>query len=484
MQVRVPIPSSTAMTSARLKRLYDRLPPAAQSFLLSTYHLKLDRERYGPRFRAAVAELARTEWSDAQALRDYQDVRLREIVRHAARQVPFYARRFAEHGVDVEGFRGLDDLARLPILTRSDIVSSFDELIATDHQRKELVIGHTSGTTGSPLEVLHDDAVTAMTYAMLDRQYRWAGLRLGRGGDRVAVMRGNVIVPIERAGPPHWRVNHVHNQLLMSSFHMSERNLPGYVEAIRKFGAVVLDGYPSTTYLLARFVTRAGLSLPMRAVITSSETLYPFQREAIEAAFRCRVFDYFAAAERVVFATECDAHEGHHVASEYGVVEFVDADGVPVRDGAVGTMLGTSLHNRGMPLIRYRCNDMSAFRTTTCRCGRAHPLMEDVSTKAEDIIALADGRMISPSVLTHPFKPMHSVEESQIVQEAYDHIVILIKPNARFTDEERDHLIREFRIRLGQDVKVDVEVVEHIPRTRSGKFKWVVSKVDRAVQVP
>ncbi len=472
------------MTSAYLKRLYDHLPAGAQSVLLSSYHLKLDRERYGPRFRAAVEELARTERASAEALREYQDIRLREIVRHAAKNVPFYARRFSEHGVDVGRFTGIDDLHRLPVLTRTDIVANFEELIATNRKRSELVIGHTSGTTGSPLEVLHDRSVTAMTYALLDRQYRWAGLQLGRGGDRVAVMRGNVIVPIAQSAPPYWRVNSVHQQLLMSSFHLSEENLPLYVDAIRKFGAVALDGYPSTVYLLARFVAQAGISLPMRAIITSSETLYPFQRAAIESAFGCRIFDYFAAAERVVFATECNAHEGHHVSSEYGVLEFVDADGTPVPTGETGAMLGTSLHNFGMPLIRYRCNDMSAFRVSPCSCGRALPLMEDVSTKAEDIIALADGRMISPSVLTHPFKPMHSVEESQIVQEAYDHIVIKIKPNAKFSDDERAHLIREFGVRLGAGVKVEVEVVERIPRTASGKFKWVVSKVDKAIQVP
>jgi phenylacetate-CoA ligase len=297
-------------------------------------------------------------------------------------------------------------------------------------------------------------------------------------------MRGNVIVPIEQSRPPYWRINNVHHQLLMSSFHLSDGNLPGYVDAIKRFGTVAIDGYPSTIYVLARFALRHGLSLPMRAIVTSSETLYPFQREAIEAAFGCRVFDYFAAAERVVFATECDAHEGHHVSTEYGVVEFVDAEGMPVPAGETGAMLGTSLHNHGMPLIRYRCNDNSAYRRTSCSCGRALPLMEDVSTKAEDIIALADGRMISPSVLTHPFKPMHSVEESQIVQEDYGRIVIKVKPNARFTEEERAHLIREFGVRLGSTVKVDVEVVDRIPRTASGKFKWVVSKVDKAIRVP
>jgi phenylacetate-CoA ligase len=275
----------------------------------------------------------------------------------------------------------------------------------------------------------------------------------------------------------------MHNQLLMSAFHLSEANMDLYVAAIRKFGAQALDGYPSTLYVLARHLLKRKQTLPLMAAITSSETLYSFQREAIEEAYCCRVFDYFAGAERVVFATECEAHEGKHVASEYGVLEFIDKNGAPAVTGNSGMMVGTSLHNRGMPLIRYLCNDASAFKIDRCSCGRNLPLMQDVSTKAEDVIALSDGRMISPSVLTHPFKPMHSIEESQIVQEDYDHIVIKIKTKEHFPDEQVRYLQREFRKRLGAEVSIEVRIVDAIARTKAGKFKWVISKVDRAIQV-
>jgi phenylacetate-CoA ligase len=319
---------------------------------------------------------------------------------------------------------------------------------------------------------------------MMDRQYRWAGARLWRFGDRIAVLRGNVVVPAGRRRPPFWRRNHYHNQLLLSSFHLSPQNLPGYVRELERFRPAVIDGYPSTVYLLARHLLAGGRTLPVRSVITASETLYDFQRAAIEEAFACRVFDYFAAAERVIFATECDRHEGHHLGMEYGVTEILDERHEPVAAGQTGVLVGTSLHNYGMPLLRYVTNDMSALKTRPCSCGRALPLMEDVSTKAEDILALRDGRMISPSVLTHPFKPLHSIEQSQIVQEEYDRITINIVPNERYRAADAEHLVREFQARLGRDVRVDVRVVAGLSRTRAGKFKWVISKVEKGIRVP
>lgn len=466
------------------RRIYDGLPAPVQNLALTGFGWWLDRNRYGGRFREYRAFLDESQWWSADRLREWQDARLREIVRHAFAQVPYYRRRFAEYGVRPDDIRTQEDLHRLPLLTRKDIIENFDDLVARSASRRSLQLGHTSGTTGSPLEVLYDIDTTRMTYAMLDRQYRWAGVNLGHGGDRVAVLRGNVIVPLERKQPPFWRHNRYHNQLLLSAFHMSPANLPEYVAEIRRFAPSVLDGYPSTLYVLARHVLASGEPLPVRAVISASETLYDFQREAIEKAFLCRVFDYLAAAERVVFSAECDRHEGHHLCLEYGVSEFLNEDGRPVPDGQPGKLVCTTLHNFGMPLIRYVSNDVSAMKTTSCSCGRGLPLMEDVTTKAEDILALSDGRMISPSVLTHPFKPMHTVEASQIVQDDLDSIEIRVVPGPGYSDADTQHLLREFRERLGDGVRVRVTQVPELERSRSGKFKWVISKVAGSVQVP
>lgn len=458
-----------------LKRLYDWSPVPVQNFLLGAFSSSLNRGRYRGRFAEFRTLLEQSQWWDAPRMRAWQEERLRAVLTHAYEQVPYYRESFRAVGYDPARFRGLDDLALLPVLERDVVKHRAADLRSRAAPR--LTAGHTSGTTGSPITLLYDPDMIAMNYAVMDRQYRWAGLRMGRDGDRAAVLRGNVIVPLEQKRPPFWRRNRAMNQAIFSTFHLSPQNLPAYLGALREFRPAVLDGYPSSLYVLAKLLLNLGERLPLRAAITSSETLYDFQRQAIESAFACRVFDYYAAAERVVFSVECDRHEGHHLCEEYGVTEYVGPDGTGVPDGTEGDMLGTTLHNLGMPLIRYRTTDRGARKTAACSCGRGLPLTEDVTTKAEDVLRLRDGRLISPSVLTHPFKPLDSIEGSQLVQTDLDRLLVRIVPGGRFSEADRAHLARELKARLGDDMRIDIEVVDELPRTSRGKFKWVINLV-------
>lgn len=316
-----------------------------------------------------------------------------------------------------------------------------------------------------------------MTYAALDRHYKWAGCELSKHGDRIAVIRGNVIVPLTQQEPPFWRYNRTHNQILLSSFHLSSKNLGVYFEELSRFNPGVFDGYPSTLYILAKHLKTRGVKFPAKAVISSSETLYDFQRSLIEESFQCKVFDYYALAERVIFSSECDMHEGHHIYDEYGICEILDQDGKPCQKGQPGVLVGTSLHNMAMPLIRYATQDVTAIRDRQCSCGRNLQLMEDVTTKAEDILTMEDGRLISPSVLTHPFKPLNSIDASQIIQNDFNDITVKLVPNSTFSEAEREHLISELKLRLGQKVNIRIELADSLTRTASGKFRWVISNV-------
>jgi phenylacetate-CoA ligase len=457
--------------------LYRLAPVRGQNLMLSGFSALLDRERYRGRFPEFRDLLARTERASRAELEAYQDERLRDIVAHAYETVPFYRRRFDEHKVKPADVRGRADLPKVPLLTRDDIRTHYEELWSSTVPPRERRSGHTSGTTGTPLTVGYDHDTVWMTYAVFDRHYRWAGATMGRGGDRVAIARGNVIVPLDQRKPPFWRHNRIHNHLLLSSFHLSASNLPAYFEALARFRPVVMDGYPSTLYVLAKYLRSRNQFFPVRAAVTSSETLYDFQREAIEERFQCRVFDYYALAERVVFSSECEAHEGRHIAMEYGLAEVTEADGRPAPAGAVGKLVGTTLHNRAMPLIRYVTNDMTAFVDRPCACGRALEVMADVTTKAEDMLTLKDGRVISPSVLTHPFKPLESIEGSQIVQTALDRILVRIVPGPTYDQALTRHLVTELQARLGADVAIEVEMVDRLEPSANGKFKWVVSKV-------
>lgn len=457
--------------------LYQKTPSWAQNALLSAYAFALGRQRYGGRYTEYRQFLEGSQrWTPAE-MGEYQDVRLRAVVAAAYREVPYYRRRFDELRLTPADIRGRADLPKIPLLTKDLVRRHFDELRSTTVSRGRLLIGHTSGTTGMPLTVGYDRDTVWMTYAVFDRHYSWAGLRMASNGDRIAVARGNVIVPLDQRRPPFWRFNWAQNQMLLSSFHLSKTNLPEYVDALRAFGPTVLDGYPSTLYLIARYLQSVGQILPLRAAVTSSETLYDFQRCVIESQFRCRVFDYYALAERTVFSGECERHEGHHLAMEYGIAEILDRDQMPARPGEVGQLVGTSLHNTAMPLIRYVTNDRTAIRQRPCSCGRSLDLMDDVTTKAEDVLTLRDGRLISPSVLTHPFKPLDCIEGSQIVQTAPDAITVKLVPGEGYNATLEAHLVGELKARLGDDVSVNIAIVDALDVSPNGKFKWVTSHV-------
>lgn len=460
-----------------LSAVYGAAPVWAQNLMLTGFSAVLERERYSGRYREFQALLAKSEWWSRAELEAYQDERLREIVTHAYDTVPYYRRVFDERRLKPADIRGRGDLQKLPLLTRDDIKTHYADLRSRADVGKGMREGHTSGTTGTPLTIGYDRDTVWMTYAVFDRHYRWAGLTFGVGGSRTAVARGNVIVPLTQRTPPFWRENRRQRQLLLSAFHMSRENLPAYFAALERYQPDVVDGYPSTLSVLARYLKSQGRTFPVKAAVTSSETLYDFQRQAIEESFVCQVFDYYALAERVAFSHECDRHEGHHLAMEYAATEFVDAHGVALPPGSIGRLVGTSLHNKAMPLIRYVTNDMSSLQAGACSCGRGLEMMADVTTKAEDSLTLKDGRVISPSVLTHPFKPLDNIQGSQIIQTAPDAVTVRIVPGVGYNNALTEHLKTELQARLGEGVRIDVEFVERLQASANGKFKWVISHV-------
>jgi len=461
-----------------LDDLYQRAPQWAQVALLNAYAFRRKSQWDGPAFRRLAARWEESQWWDPVALRTLQDERVRAMVGLAYEQVPFYRRRWDSYGVNVGQVQGVGDLPLLPVLTKLDVRTAGDALLARAAGR--LVHGHTSGTTGSPLSLWYDRGVLIANTAAYRRQRGWAGMN---AGDWCALFLGRVIVPIERDSPPFWRPDYVQRQLWCSSFHLAEATLPLYTRELRRRNIRFIEGYPSTLFILARYLLRSGQRLPMNAVLTSSETLHPVQRETLSEAFDAPVFDFYGLAERTLFAGECAVHGGKHLFDEYGVTELTDGDGRPTADGESGVLTGTGLWNFGMPLIRYQTSDVSHFLPERCACGRGLSRLADVTTKAEDIVVTPDGRFLSPSVLTHPFKPFDQILKSQIVQDAPDHLMVSIVPSASFTPAERAQLEASLRERLGETMRVETQLVEAIPSEPSGKFRWVICQVphDRMV---
>ena len=456
-----------------LETIYKNSPVFLQTLFLNAKAAELYIERYGKKFDVVYEEFSKNQYLTEVEFKTYQESKLRKLVRHAYATVPYYKDKFDRARLKPTDIRTLEDLPKIPFLTKADIKQNFNKLISEKSGR--LRHGHTSGTTGTPLDVAYD-VYTCVVHHVVDwRQKEWAGLRRGMP---YASIQGRLICPVGQTKPPFWRKNYINNQLFLSSFHLKKEYLPYYFEKLKKDGIKFIEGYPSTIYTLASFLHATNQKFPLKGVLTSSETLFDFQRERIETSFQCRIFDFYGMAERAVYASECDRHEGHHLNLDYGITEFVDSDGNAVPDGTNGKIVATSLHNFAFPFIRYQTNDNCSMKTVKCSCGRGFPLMDDVATKNEAIVTLPDGRWISPSVLTHPFKPMENIVESQIIQEDLYNLNVMIVKNSKFGDRDEKMLLKAFFERLGDDIKVRTTYVSEIPKTNNGKLKWIVSNIE------
>jgi phenylacetate-CoA ligase len=462
----------------KISTIYEKSPIFIQNLAVSFYGLKLIKREYGRKFNELLKDFEKIQWYSSDALFEYQSKKLSSLINHCYNSVPYYRNVMEKRNLKPHDIRTPKDLFKLPILTKEDIRNNFNQLISKNAIKSNLIDGHTSGTTGSPLHFYYDKQICRIKTVLDWRQKRIADIN---PGDKMAFFLGRMIVPAIQKKPPFWRINRFLNQMFFSSFHLSNENIKYYIDELFRFNPVAIEGYPSTMYLIARFLLNENRFFKAKAVFTSSETLLPLQREVIEKAFQCKLFDFYGLAERVTFSTECESHMGHHVNSDFGIVEITDLNGNEVSQGSLGRIVSTGLHNLSMPLLRYQTNDISSISSEFCSCGRKFPLMSDVTSKAEDIITTKDGRYISASVLTHPFKPLKGIQESQIVQEDLDHITIKIVRMSSCQCIETNELILEMQKRLGKEMKITIEFVDQIPRTKAGKLRWVISKVPLSI---
>ena len=454
------------------KNIYDFSPFFIQNVILSNEGKKLLSQRFDENYQRIVNLWEKTQWYSRGELEDYQNEKLRMLINHIYENVTYYQKIMRGTKLVPSDIKNIKDLHKLPILTKKDVKENYKELISKSSGR--LWEGHSSGTTGSPVDVLWDSNTIAVHNAAIWRHRQWTGFEFGRP---YATLLGRVIVPINQKKPPFWRYNKPWNQLFLSSFHLDEKNLPFYFEAMKQYGIEAMQAYPSTIYILARYLQQAGEYFPLKYIFTSSETLLTMQRDVIEERFCCKVFDCYGLAERVMYSGECSMHMGHHLYMEYGIAEIVNERNENLDDGKYGRIIATGFNNFGMPLVRYEVGDVTTYKVNQCPCGRGLPLLEAVTTKAEDIVITPDGRFISPSVLTHPFKPMHNIEKSQLIQESHDHLLIKVVKRDGYTEKDTEVLLREMHKRVGEKMRVTIEYVEDIERSQNGKYRWVISRL-------
>jgi phenylacetate-CoA ligase len=441
------------------------LPYFAKGYAATAYGLLQRRDRYGKDFLKAQHFLRESQYWSLEDLRSFQKKELEKFLFFAARNSAYYRKRISYHEA------ANIDISQLPVLFKPEVKQNINAIVPDNISSMRHRTWHTSGTTGSSL-------VFPLTYQCFEREYAFRAMHYEWGGvsltnrDRIVACSGHPIAHYDKQVPPFWVYDRANNWLFFSSYHLSPRNIRHYIVEIDKFKPQALVGYPSSLYLLALGYTKYGNdSINIKSIFTSSETLFGFQRSAIERSFRAKVFDWYGNSEMCANIVQCEEGE-MHLKLEHSFVEILNDNNGDCLPGQTGGLVCTGFGNYAFPLIRYAIGDVVTLsENQTPKCGRGGILIDRVEGRDEDYVITPDGRLLGR--LDHLFKDSENVIEAQIQQDVPTEVTIRIVRGAKYGIKDEREIQAQARLRFGSGMNLVFEYVDSIPRSASGKFCFV-----------
>lgn len=457
-------------------RIYSHAPIALQNLLLSSYGAYLGWLRYGVDYRKALTRLRSLENLPREKWKVVQDDELQKLITHAIEKCSYYSENFHGLKTQIQAIRTDNLHQHFPLLRKDTVRSQAESFYAREKQKRHTSI-NTSGSTGSPLSVLTTKTSISTNYAFFENFLNSHGVS---HRDKSATFAGRMIIPPNQINPPYWRHNTAQNTWLLSSYHLSEESCGAYIAFLSDLKPTFIDSYPSAIATLARHINKHQIShkIRPRVIVTSSESLSTEARNEIEEAFSCKVADQYGNAEMAGFIAQCP-QGSYHANPFYGLIEVVDNEGAPLPYGATGNLALTGFINPSMPLIRYVIGDSAALTEFSCACGSSFPVVSELLGRTDDLIVLADGRKIGR--MDPLFKGLHGITEAQIIQKAISSIEahVVYSPECVNKQEVGVLLAAAIKDRLNADIEIEVLEVPSIPKGANGKFKSVISLVQR-----
>jgi phenylacetate-CoA ligase len=454
-----------------LKRIYSKLPIFLQHSAVSIFGLYWHWLRFSGSYQSHLKGYKQREVYSAEEWKTYQQKQLKQLLNICVQNVPNYR----DHWADLDKSSLINgNLVSLPLLEKDALRKNPQAFCRDDLRPFPKLKHHTSGTTGTPIQSIWSVSEYRNALALREtRSVNWAGVsfKLPR-----ATFSGRLVEPDPDRFDSVYRYNAVEKQVYFSAFHLKPETAQKYVDALGKHKVQWLTGYGVSYYLLAKYILDQNIKVPpLQAVITTSEKLTHAMREVMERAYHCPIYEEYSTVENALFASECE--QGRlHVSPDVSIIEILRPDGTPCEPGEVGEVVTTCLMRSYQPLIRFRLGDLAAWDPEPCPCGRQMPVIKEVVGRIEDVVTGRDGRQL---VRFHGiFTDQPHIIEAQVIQESLQAFTINVVPNENFNLEDVKDVQIRMKKRLGDEIQVKVKCVEKIERTKSGKFKAVISKIN------
>ena len=413
-------------------------------------------------------------WDEGK-IRDYQSAKLRLLLNHSYKNVPYYEKLFRGLKLKPSDVKSIEDIYKIPLLTKEIVRKENMNLIARGFNMQKVKQGRTGGTTGAPVIIFKDTINRSFTWASYYRWYEWMGFN---HFDSVVTFWGAQSVfgkSLKRKILSNSTL-FIQNELKIDSFTMNEKdNMHKIYQRIFAFNPTIIKGYLSSLIDFAIFLKKHNFQLKPKAIASPSETLLPHHRIFLENIFKVPVYNQYGCGEVSAISYECSHHNGLHINMEHVICEILNNNKKNIID-ATGRVIGTDLDNFVMPFIRFDTEDLSSISHKKCGCGVNQPLMKSIDGRDIDTIILKNGNRVHGVFFTKILSELgllsYQIQKFQILQNIPGEIEFKIQCEDPLQESYRENLISSLKKFLN---KVNYSEHKILASENNGKFRYIKS---------
>jgi phenylacetate-CoA ligase len=397
-------------------------------------------------------------------LYELKKVKLAALLRYCYERIPYYQEKFRQISARPEDFRRPEDLVYFPILEKETLRDRASEFLDPLVDQNRLLRYRSSGSTGIPLELFYHPSERLRMGFTVTRELFYNGFRPWQ---RLV----NITEPRHSSSKNRWyhRLGFMDEKFL-SVYSQSRLTL----KALRLIRPQALIGFPSVLMVIGRNMYEdRGKILTPKLLFTLAEVLDREDRKILQQQWGVEPIDLYGANEVGHIAFQCPRREDYHVNVDSIHLEIMSGNNA-VGMGERGEVVVTNLDLRVMPILRYRVGDVVQRLEGHCACGCAFPVIGSIAGRSDGFIVAADGKIFSALEISLLLKPIRDINQFRILQKERHKIIVEWVP--RDSNSQTQAQIKQIlENRLGRNMEILLQRVNHIPPERSGKIRTVIS---------
>lgn len=392
----------------------------------------------------------------------WQNVHLYQLVEYAYNNTKYYNRLLKQEGLLPEDIKSIDDLSKLPVLTKEIIKENLNDIISNNIATIPHKKSATGGSSGDPLIYYQDHRSWSMCNA--NNIINWE--RVGYNyGDKYIALGSTSIFVNNHTSFKHKIYYSLKNKIGLNGINMSDNVCKEYINIIRKRKIRFLYGYASSIYLLAKYALLNNENLDIQTCFPTSEILKDYFRSTIINAFHCEILDCYGANDGGINAF--DRTGGFFEVGYNCIVRIENSD----QKGPAPALL-TDLFNFAMPLINYKLGDeIQIDESINVYYPYNGQIINKVLGRTSDIIQLENGNTLTGPGFTILFKDL-PIEHYCIKKVGINTIECSIVKLSDFTQYHEDIIRTTFNKQMGKNTSIIIKYTTEIPLTKSGKRQY------------